>query len=70
MQDLSQLTEFWSSRKVPNLQWGDSLRLERLDFDFLDQMQKLDIKTGLTLVFRVDSLDEALETLKRHVNGG
>lgn len=68
MQNLSEVYKFWSERKIPNLLWGDTLCGYRMDYDYLEEVQRLNIKTGMSLAIRVDSFEEARNVLKKHIS--
>lgn len=67
MQDLAAEYAYWRERKVPLLLWGDALCLEPKNRDFLGEVQRLGIRTGMTLAIRVKSRDEAERVLERHL---
>jgi hypothetical protein len=68
LQDLKSIYQYWSERKIPNLLWGDVLCLYRQDYDFIDEIHKLNINTGMSLMIRVDSFEEAQNIFKKHTN--
>ena len=66
MHDLAVEYAFWQERKVPLLLWGDSLKLERIDRDFLGEILKHGIQTGMSLALRVRDEDEARAVLSHY----
>jgi len=67
MQDLAAEYASWRERKVPLLLWGDALCLEPKDRDFLGEIRRLGIRTGMTLAIRVKSRAEAKRVLEQHL---
>jgi hypothetical protein len=65
MHDLAKEHAYWRERRVPVLLWGDSLKLERFDRDFLDEIEKLGIRTGMTLALIVKDKAEAQSMLEK-----
>ncbi len=63
LQDLHAIWSYLKERSIPNIMWGDSLRLEQADVDFLAEVRKLDIRTGMTLCIRARDFDEASRTM-------
>ena len=68
LQDLKSIWEYWRERDIPNIMWGDSLRLEKADVDFISEIKNLNIKTGITLCIRVKNFKEAGIILERYTN--
>ena len=54
--------DFWKEKKVPIIGWG-----ENQDYSFLNEVYNLNIKTGISLKVKVNSLKEAKEILKKHI---
>jgi hypothetical protein len=64
MHDLAMEHAYWRERKVPILLWGDTLKLERFDRDFLGDIRNLGIRTGMSLAILVKDQAEARAILE------
>ena len=62
MHNLKNSYEFWSRNKIPILWWGNDQNHE-----FLDEVYRLKIPTGITLATEAESFSHAREILKNHI---
>ena len=65
MHNLSNLYSYWSPKKIPIIWWGYNQPKE-----FLDQVYKSGIKTGMTLAVQVNDIIEAKQLLENHIKKG
>lgn len=62
MHELKKTYDYWSRRKVPILWWGCSQ-----EHGFLDEVYRLDIKTGMSLTTKANTVEDAKKLLRKHV---